>query len=75
MLNGTGDEKRNSRKKNKHSNGNEQEIQEIKQKFKEHKTTSFFWVRGQDLNLQQRNTNPLCYHYTTPQDQKKSLIA
>ena len=41
MVNGTSDEKRNSRQKDKHSSGNEQEIQEVKQEFKEHKTTSF----------------------------------
>lgn len=51
MLNGTGDEKRNSRKQDKHSNGNEQKIQEVKQKFKEHKTTSFYLGAGARLEL------------------------
>ena len=31
---------------------------------KKHKIT--LWMREQDSNLQQRVTNPLCYHYTIP---------
>ena len=41
MLNSTNDEERNRSQQDKHSNGNEQEIQEVKQEFEEHKTTSF----------------------------------
>lgn len=51
MLNGTSDKKRNSRKQDKHSNGNKQEIQEVKQEFKEHKTTSFYLGAGARLEL------------------------
>lgn len=51
MLNGTNDEERNKRQQDKHSNGNEQEIQEIKQEFEEHKTTSFYLGAGARLEL------------------------
>ena len=51
MLNGTGYEERNSRQSDKHSSSNEQEIQEVKQKFKEHKTTSFYLGAGARLEL------------------------
>ena len=51
MLNGTGDEERSSRQQDKHSSGNEQEIQEVKQEFKEHKTTSFYLGAGARLEL------------------------
>ena len=51
MLNGTGDEERSSRKKDKHSSSNKQEIQEVKQEFKEHKTTSFYLGAGARLEL------------------------
>lgn len=51
MLNGTDDEERNKRQQDKHSNGNEQEIQEVKQEFKEHKTTSYYLGAGARLEL------------------------
>ena len=51
MLNGTSDEKRNSRQQDKHNSGNEQKIQEVKQEFKEHKTTSFYMGAGARLEL------------------------
>ena len=51
MLNGTDNEERSNRQQNKNSNGNEQEIQEVKQEFKEHKTTSFYLGAGARLEL------------------------
>lgn len=27
------------------------------------------WMRGLDLNQQRRTTKPVCYHYTTPQNE------
>ena len=51
MLNGTGDEERSSRQQDKHSSGNEQEIQEVKQEFEEHKTTSFYLGAGARIEL------------------------
>lgn len=51
MLNGTGNEKRSSRQQDKHSSGNEQEIQEIKQELEEHKTTSFYLGAGARIEL------------------------
>lgn len=27
------------------------------------------WMRGLELNQQHRTTKPVCYHYTTPQDE------
>lgn len=51
MLNGTGNEERSSRQQDKHSSSNEQEIQEVKQEFEEHKTTSFYLGAGARIEL------------------------
>ena len=51
MLNSTGDEERNRPQQDKHSSCNEQEIQEVKQEFKEHKTTSFYLGAGARIEL------------------------
>ena len=34
---------------------------------------SFPWLPGQDSNLNKRNQNPLCYHYTTGQEGRCKL--
>ena len=49
MLNGTGDEERSRSDKSEHGGGNKQEIQEVKQEFEEHETTSLlFGCRGKN---------------------------
>lgn len=51
MLNGTGDEERSSRDQSENSGGNKQEIQEVKQEFEEHETTSFYLGAGARIEL------------------------
>ena len=66
MHDQTANQKRYNNNNSKHEKRKKQIIKKIRQNTKKHKIT--LWMREQDLNLQQRETNPLCYHYTIPQN-------
>ena len=51
MLQGAGDQECHKGKQRKHSSTNQQEIQEVKQEFEEHKTTSFYLGAGARIEL------------------------
>ena len=66
MHDRTTNQKRYNNYCSKNKKRKKQKIEKIRQKTKKHKIT--LWMREQDSNLQQRVTNPLCYHYTIPQN-------
>lgn len=75
MLNGTGNEERSSRQQDKHSSSNEQEIQEVKQEFEEHETTSLlFGCRGKNRTCSAGTLNRYVT-ITPPRRIRRSLLS
>lgn len=75
MLNGTGDEERSRSDQSENSDGNEQEIQEVKQEFEEHKTTSLlFGCRGKNRTCSAGTLNRYVT-ITPPRRIRRSLLS